>query len=202
MTSLFSLPPLPEGFRQGIALLAYGLLLIWALAVVDLLTGRRLWRHLGIQPRCLEGLPGILVAPLLHQDFRHTAANSAPLVILGSLILLQGLEVLGLVTALCWLLSGIGIWLLGRKGTIHLGASGVIFGYLGYLLLRGYFDRSIPAITLAILAGLLYGGTLWGLLPLQQGKSWVGHGSGFLAGAIVARHLEGIQTWWMHNSGW
>lgn len=202
MTSLFSLPPLPEGFRQGIALLAYGLLLIWALAVVDLLTGRRLWRHLGIQPRCLEGLPGILVAPLLHQDFRHTAANSAPLVILGSLILLQGLEVLGLVTALCWLLSGIGIWLLGRKGTIHLGASGVIFGYLGYLLLRGYFDRSIPAITLAILAGLLYGGTLWGLLPLQRGKSWVGHGSGFLAGAIVARHLEGIQTWWMQNSGW
>ncbi len=202
MTSLFSLPPLPEGFRQGIALLAYGLLLIWALAVVDLLTGRRLWRHLGIQPRCLEGLPGILVAPLLHQDFRHTAANSAPLVILGSLILLQGLEVLGLVTALCWLLSGIGIWLLGRKGTIHLGASGVIFGYLGYLLLRGYFDRSIPAIALAILAGLLYGGTLWGLLPLQRGKSWVGHGSGFLAGAIVARHLEGIQTWWMQNSGW
>jgi membrane associated rhomboid family serine protease len=202
MTSLFSLPPLPEGFRQGIAWLTYGLLLIWALAVVDLLTGRRLWRHLGIQPRRLVGLPGIFVAPLLHQDFRHTAANSAPFILLGSFILLQGLEVLGLVTALCWLLSGLGIWLLGRKGTVHLGASGVIFGYLGYLLLRGYFDRSVPAVALAILAGLLYGGTLWGLLPLQRGKSWIGHGAGFLSGVWVARHLEAIQTWWMQNSGW
>jgi len=197
------IPPLSDGFRQGVALLAYLLVLIWALAVVDLLTGRRLWRHLGIQPRRLVGLPGILIAPLLHKDFRHTAANSAPLVILGSLILvLQGLEVFGLVTGICWILSGVGIWLLGRKGTIHLGASGLVFGYLGYLLFRGYFEGSMSAVSVAILVGLLYGGSLWGLLPLQRGKSWVGHGAGFLAGAWVAHNLDFIQSWWMQNSGW
>jgi len=201
MTDWLALPSLPDGFRQGIALLTYWLLLIWALAIADLLTGRWLWRHLGIQPRCLGGLPGIAIAPLLHQDFRHTAANSAPLVILGSLILLQGLDVLGWVTALGWLLSGVGIWILGRRGTVHLGASGVVFGYLGYLLLRGYFDGSLPAMALSIFVGLLYGGALWGLLPLQRGQSWVGHGAGFLAGAWVARDLDAIQTWWMQNSG-
>lgn len=196
-------PPLPDGFRQGIALLTYLLVLIWALAILDFLTGRRLWRHLGIQPRRLVGLPGILIAPLLHQDFRHTAANSAPLVILGSLILMiQGLEVLGLVTGICWILSGIGIWLVGQKGTVHLGASGVVFGYLGYLLFRGYFEGSVPVVSVAILVGLLYGGTLWGLLPLQRGKSWVGHGAGFLAGVWVARNIDFIQSWWMQNSGW
>jgi membrane associated rhomboid family serine protease len=195
-------PPLPAGFSSGIALLAYLLILMWVLAILDLLTGRRLLRHLSIQPRTLAGIPGIVVAPLLHQDFKHLMANSAPLVILGSLILLQGLEVLGLVTGFCWLFSGVGIWLLGRPGTHHLGASGVVFGYLGYLLLRGYFERSLLAIAIAILVGVLYGGALWGLLPLQRGKSWVGHGMGFGAGAIVARHLEPMQTWWMNNSGW
>jgi len=196
-----SLPPLPEGFSQGISLLAYLLMLMWVLAILDALTGRRVSRILAIQPRALAGIPGILVAPLLHQDFKHLAANSAPFVILGSVILLQGLEVLGLVTGFCWVFSGLGIWLLGRAGTRHLGASGVIFGYLGYVLLRGYFERSLPAIAASILVGLLYGGTLWGLLPLQQGKSWVGHGIGFLSGVMVARHLEAIQTWWMNNSG-
>ncbi|NJL46543.1 MAG: rhomboid family intramembrane serine protease [Leptolyngbyaceae cyanobacterium SM2_5_2] len=196
-----SLPPLPDGFAQGISLLAYVLLLMWVLAILDALTGRRVLRHLAIQPRTLEGVPGILVAPLLHQDFKHLAANSAPFVILGSVILRQGLEALGLVTGICWLFSGLGIWLLGRPGTRHLGASGVIFGYLGYVLLRGYFERSLPAIAASVLVGILYGGTLWGLLPLQQGKSWVGHGLGFLGGVTAARNLEGIQTWWMNNSG-
>lgn len=185
-------PPLPEGFAQGISLLAYLLILMWVLAVADLLTGRRLFRHLSIQPRRLAGLPGIVVAPLLHQNFKHLAANTAPFAILGSLILLQGLEVLGLVTVFCWLLSGVGIWLLGRSGTAHLGASGVVFGYLGYLLLRGYFDQSLPAIAIAILVGILYGGTLWGLLPFHQGKSWVGHGVGFLAGGLAARYFEAL----------
>lgn len=184
------MPPLPDSFPQGISLLAYLLILMWVLAVADLLTGRLLLRRLSIQPRRLAGIPGIVVAPLLHQDFRHLAANTAPFAILGSLILLQGLEVLGLVTLFCWLVSGVGIWLLGRSGTAHLGASGVVFGYLGYLLLRGYFEQSVPAIAIAVLVGLLYGGTLWGLLPVHRGKSWVGHGTGFLAGVLAARYFD------------
>ncbi len=197
-----ALPPFPPGFRLGISLLAYLIILMGLLAGLDLLVGHRLSRRLSIQPRSLAGIPGIFVAPLLHQDLKHLAANSAPLVILGSLILLQGFEVLGLVTGFCWLLSGLGVWLLGRPGTRHLGASGVVFGWLGFLLLRGYFERSLVTIALAILAGILYGGTLWGLLPLHRGKSWVGHSLGFCAGAIAARYLDSLQSWWMHNSGW
>ncbi|WOD41480.1 rhomboid family intramembrane serine protease [Nodosilinea sp. E11] len=192
---------LPEGFREGILLLAYLLALMWVLAVADLLTGRQLLPKLAIEPRRLAGVPGIVVAPLLHGGFGHLAANSGPLVILGSIILLQGLEVLGLVTVFCWLFSGVGIWLLGRPGTRHLGASGVVFGYLGYLLLRGYFERSPGAIAAAVVVGLLYGSALWGLLPLQRGKSWVGHGMGFAGGVIVARKLDIMLEWVRFNSG-
>jgi membrane associated rhomboid family serine protease len=190
---------LPEPFRQGIALLAYLLMLMWVLFILDaVLLGRRL-THLGIVPRQLAGIPGILVAPLLHRDLRHLSANSAPLAILGTLILFQGLDVLVLVTAIVWGVSGVGIWLVGRPNTRHLGISGVIFGYLGYLLFRGYFERSGWAMAISILVGLLYGGVLWGLLPTQRDKSWVGHGTGFLAGIWVARYLQDIQLWLMQN---
>lgn len=192
---------LPEGFREGVVLLAYLLALMWALALADFVTGRRLLPKLSIEPRRLEGVPGIAVAPLLHGGFGHLVANSGPLVILGTVILLQGLEVLGLVTVFCWLFSGLGIWLLGRPGTRHLGASGVVFGYLGYILLRGYFERSPAAMAAAVAVGLLYGSALWGLLPLQRGKSWVGHGMGFASGAIVARHLPIMLEWVRNNSG-
>ncbi|WP_017298113.1 rhomboid family intramembrane serine protease [Nodosilinea nodulosa] len=193
---------LPPGFRQGVVLLAYLLAVMWALAIVDFMTGRRLLNQLSIRPRSLAGLPGIAVAPLLHGGFGHLAANSGPLAILGTVILLQGLEVLALVTVFCWLFSGVGIWLLGRPGTRHLGASGVVFGYLGYILLRGYFERSPAAIAAAVVVGLLYGSALWGLLPLQQGKSWVGHGMGFAGGVIVARKLPIMLEWVRNNSGW
>ena len=192
---------LPEGFREGVLLLAYLLALMWALAIADLVTGRRLLPKLAIEPRSLAGLPGIAVAPLLHDGFGHLAANSGPLVILGTIILLQGLEVLGLVTVFCWLFSGVGIWLLGRPGTRHLGASGVVFGYLGFILLRGYFERSPAAIAAAVVVGLVYGSALWGLLPLQRGKSWVGHGAGFAAGVIIARRLPIMLEWVRNNAG-
>lgn len=195
------LPTLPDDFGQGIILLAYWLGLMWALAVIDLLLLRRVLNQFSIQPRRLQGIPGIVVAPLLHGDFGHLMANSGPLAILGTLILFQGLEVLGWVTGFCWLVSGVGIWLFGRPNTKHLGASGVVFGYLGYLLLRGYFQGSLPTMALSVLVGVVYGGALWGLLPLQRGKSWVGHGMGFLSGVLVARNLDLMLEWWRNNSG-
>lgn len=192
---------LPADFRSGLALLVYLLILMWALAVMNALFFHRVFTHLSIRPRQLGGLPGIVVAPLLHGNFQHLAANTGPLAILGTIILLQGLEVLSIVTLASWLLSGVGIWLLGRPNTKHLGASGVVFGYLGYLLFRGYFERSMPAMAASIFVGILYSGALWGLLPLQRGKSWVGHGMGFLAGVLVARNLDLIQEWVRYNSG-
>jgi membrane associated rhomboid family serine protease len=192
---------LPEDFRSGMALLVYLLILMWVLSIMDALFFRQVFSHLSIRPRKLAGLPGIAVAPLLHSNFKHLATNSGPFAILGTIILLQGLEVLSIVTLGTWLVSGLGIWLLGRPNTRHLGASGVVFGFLGYLLFRGYFERSFPAMAASVFVGLLYGGALWGLLPLQRGKSWVGHGMGFLGGVLIARHQDLIQEWMMHNAG-
>jgi membrane associated rhomboid family serine protease len=192
---------LPEDFRSGLALLVYLLILMWALAVMNALFFHRMFTHLSIRPRQLGGLPGIAVAPLLHGNFQHLAANTGPLAILGTIILLQGLEVLTIVTVASWVISGVGIWLLGRPNTKHLGASGVVFGYLGYLLFRGYFERSFAAMAASIFVGILYSGALGGLLPLQRGKSWVGHGMGFLGGVMVARNLDLIQEWVRNNAG-
>ena len=148
----------PGDFRSGMALLVYLLILMWVLSIMDALFFRQVFAHLSIRPRKLAGLPGIAVAPLLHSNFKHLAANSGPFAILGTIILLQGLEVLSIVTIGTWLVSGVGIWLLGRPNTKHLGASGVVFGFLGYLLFRGYFERSFPAMAASVFVGLLYSG--------------------------------------------
>lgn len=185
---------LPADLQQGLRWLVGWLVLLWILEILDLLLRGALDR-LGIRPRQLVGLPGILLAPLLHGNLGHLAANTGPLAILGTLILLDGQSSWLVVTATAWLVSGLGVWFLGRPRTNHLGASGVVFGYLGFLLLRGYFVQSPTAVGIALLVGFLYGGVLWGLLPLRQGRSWTGHAFGFLGGAIAARYLVEIQTW-------
>lgn len=186
---------LPEDFQQGFRLLVFFLALLWALEIVDLLL-RGALNSFGIRPRQLKGIPGIVLAPLLHGDLKHLAANTGPLAILGTLILLNGLRSFLLVTAVVWLVSGVGVWLVGRNNTNHLGASGLVFGYLGFLLLRGYFVQSPVAIAVAVLVGFLYSGALWGLLPLRQGRSWTGHLFGFLGGVLAARYLTNLLNWW------
>ncbi|MBD2258681.1 rhomboid family intramembrane serine protease [Pseudanabaena sp. FACHB-2040] len=185
---------LPNDLRPGLQLLLLFLAVLWGLEILDLFLRGALDRF-GIRPRQLSGLPGILLAPFLHGDLGHLAANTGPLAILGTLILFDGLNTLLIVTAVAWLVGGVGVWLLGRPRTNHLGASGLVFGYLGFLLLRGYFVQSPTAIAIAVLVGFLYGGALWGLLPLRRGRSWSGHLFGFIGGAIAARYLIDLQTW-------
>ncbi|PSN18124.1 rhomboid family intramembrane serine protease [filamentous cyanobacterium CCP5] len=179
---------IPPDIQLGIRLLAGFIGLLWVLELIDTLLLRGAFNRFGIQPRRLKGLVGIPLAPLLHGNLGHLAANTGPLAILGSLILLGGLRSLLMVTGIAWLVSGVGVWLLGRSRTNHIGASSLVFGYLGFLLLRGYFERSPLAISLAVLVGLLYGSALWGLLPLQRGRSWAGHAFGVLGGALAARY--------------
>ncbi|HEY9761182.1 MAG TPA: rhomboid family intramembrane serine protease [Trichocoleus sp.] len=185
---------LPDDFKQGFRLLVGFLCVLWALEILDLVMRGALDRF-GIRPRQPAGLLGILFAPFLHGDLGHLAANTGPLAILGTLILLDGAQTWLIVTLMAWLVGGLGVWLLGRPRTNHLGASGLVFGYLGFLLLRGYFVQSPAAIAIATLVGFLYGGALWGLLPLQRGRSWSGHLFGFVGGAIAARYLAALQTW-------
>lgn len=163
--------------------------LIWTLEIVDLLFLGGVLNAYGIRPRSIIGLRGILFAPFLHGGLAHVAANTIPFLTFGWLIMLRETSDFFVVTAVTMLTSGLGVWLIGSPYTIHIGASGLIFGYFGFLLLRGYFERSFSAILFSLIVGLLYGSLIWGVLPLQVGISWQGHLFGFLGGALAARLL-------------
>lgn len=178
------------GFKLGAWLLGGALLAMWLLEVADLLLFGGALDAYGIRPRSVDGLDGVVLAPLLHGDLAHLANNSVPFVVLGLLVFLNGLRNFAVTTVLSVLLSGLGVWLVGAPNTVHVGASGLVFGYFGYLLLRGYFTRSAGAILLSLLLIVLYGGALWGLLPLQTGISWTAHLFGFLGGALSAYLLH------------
>lgn len=157
---------------------------MWLLEIVDTLLGGALDRY-GIQPRTVSGLSGVLFAPFLHGGFAHLAANTAPFVVLGWMIMLRRKRDFFLVFALTAALGGLATWLLGRSAT-HIGASGVIFGFFGYLLLRGFFDRKLGAILGSLVVLFLYGGMLWGVLPNDPRVSWESHLFGFAAGVLAA----------------
>lgn len=162
---------------------------LWIIEIVDFVVFGGALNNLGIRPRQVSGLWGILFAPFLHGDFLHLIANTIPLVSMGWLIMLRDEADLIAVTLITALVGGLGTWLIGSSG-VHIGASGVIFGYFGFLLLRGYFERSLSAIAFSIVVAFLYGGIIWGVLPNQPGISWEGHLCGFIGGVIAARLLS------------
>ena len=163
--------------------------LMWILELADILVlGQRL-NFFGIHPREEIGLRGILFAPFLHGNLPHLIANTIPFLTLGWLVMLQETSDFFVVTAITMLVGGLGVWLFGATGSVHIGASMLIFGYLGFLLLRGYFERNLPSIMLSLIVGFLYGGAIWGVLPTRPGISWEGHLFGFIGGIVAARLL-------------
>ncbi|MBE5227628.1 MAG: rhomboid family intramembrane serine protease [Microcystis sp. M54BS1] len=180
-----------QGSRQEIKtqaiILATFVAIFWLLEILDQFVFRGSLDYFGIIPHQVIGLRGILFAPFLHGDFPHLIANTVPFLILGWLVMLQETSDFFIVTGLTMLVGGLGVWLFATPGSIHIGASILIFGYLGFLLLRGYFQRNIPSILLSILVFLLYGGTIWGVLPSRPGISWQGHLFGFLGGVLAAK---------------
>lgn len=161
---------------------------MWTLETIDRILLGSLDVY-GIVPRYLFGLRGILFAPFLHGNYAHLIGNTLPFIVLGWLVMLRRTRDFFVVSAIAMLVGGMGTWLFGSPGT-HIGASGVIFGYLGFLLARGYFERSIGSILFSIVVGSLYGGLIWGVLPGQPGISWEGHLFGFIGGVIAARLLS------------
>lgn len=161
-------------------------LLIWLIELVDRLLLNSSLDALGIRPRTLEGLIGILLAPFLHHGFAHVAANTFPFLVLGWLVMLGSLQQFFFVTVLTVLVSGLGAWLIGPPNTVHVGASGLIFGYVGFLLFSGYFERSCRSIVWAVIVFLFYGGALLGVLPQGGNISWQVHLFGFIAGGTAA----------------
>ncbi|MBD0313337.1 MAG: rhomboid family intramembrane serine protease [Microcoleus sp. T3-bin5] len=166
--------------------------LLWIIEIVDVFLFRGRLNAYGVRPRSIDGLEGILFMPFLHGSFAHLAANTLPFVTLGWLIMLREISDFFIVSAVTVLVSGLGVWLTGAPNSVHIGASGLIFGYFGFLLLRGYFERSFTSILLSLIVGFFYGSLIWGVLPSQPGVSWQGHFFGFVGGVLTAQ-LLGLQ---------
>ncbi|MBC6421452.1 MAG: rhomboid family intramembrane serine protease [Hormoscilla sp. SP12CHS1] len=148
----------------------------------------------GILPRNPMGLRGILFGPFLHGNFPHLIANTIPFLTLGWFIMLQETSDFLIVTVITAIVSGLGVWLFGSPG-FHIGASGVIFGYLGFLLLRGYFERSFAAIFFSVVVAFFYGSLIAGVLPGKVGISWEGHLFGLIGGVLAAKLMARRQKY-------
>ena len=165
------------------------LAVMWASEIVDLPLDGRLDRF-GIRPRRLDGLDGVLFAPFLHGGFGHLIANTFPFLILGGIIAGGSVARFVRVTLIVGLIGGVGTWLTGPSRSINIGASGLVFGYLTYLISRGFFARKLSYIAGGAVVFLIYGGILWGLLP-SPGVSWQGHLFGAAGGVTAAWALHG-----------
>ena len=175
--------------RAAIELLLAMVLLMWVLEVVDTSLDNRLDRY-GIEPREVDGLDGVIAAPFLHVGFGHLIANTLPFAAMGLVIAFEGVWRLAGVTAVVALVSGLGTWLIAPADTIHLGASGVVFGYATYLITRGLFNRRAMELAIGLAVAVLWGGALLAGIEPQQGISWQGHLFGAIGGVVAARMLS------------
>ncbi len=160
--------------------------LLWMLFILDkVLPAPYTLKVLGIQPRSLWGLPGIVLAPLVHKDWGHISSNTVPLLVLGWVMLLGGRRLFFKANLVIIPVAGLIPWLFGGSGTLHFGASGVIYGYLGFLLFRGFLEPSARWIVVAVVVGSLYATMLKGFLPTEA-VSTSAHLGGFFGGAAAA----------------
>jgi membrane associated rhomboid family serine protease len=187
-------PRLPADDRQrvrGFVLVGGMAALMWLVEVVDLVAGDL--DSAGIRPRDPDGLPGIVLAPFLHGGFGHLLGNTVPFLILGAAIALSGLARIAVVAAIVTVVGGLGTWLVAPAGTVHIGASGLVFGFAAYLVARGAYSRRPLHIGVGVLVLAVYGATLAiGFVP-TPGVSWQGHLFGALGGVIAARVVHGAK---------
>jgi membrane associated rhomboid family serine protease len=176
--------PMSRPVTAGVLTGSY-VVLLYVVEVLDTILSGRLDDN-GVRPRSVDGLDGIVFSPLLHGGWAHLIGNTVPLLVLGFLLGLSGVRTWLQVTAIVWVVGGLGVWLLGAAGTNHIGASGVVFGWLSYLIVRGVFNRSLTQIALGVVVFAVYGGVLWGVLPGRPGVSWEAHLFGALSGALAA----------------
>jgi membrane associated rhomboid family serine protease len=191
-------PAKMPGWKVGGATILTFVALLYLIEIIDQLTGHSLDRN-GIQPLETDGLKGILFAPLLHADWAHLLANTIPALVLGFLVTLAGMSRFVWATAIIWIVGGLGTWLIGdigscRMETNHIGASGLIFGWLAFLLIFGWLTRHLWWIVTGLVVLFVYGGILWGAVPVLDrcgGVSWQGHLCGAIAGVLAAYWLSG-----------
>ena len=180
--------------------LIYLVVIAWGVAVINFgLLGNAL-NQFGLAPRTLIGIPGILISPFLHADWQHLEGNTVFYFIFGGLVFLREPSDFGAITGAIAVISGSVIWLVGRPAR-YVGASGVLFGYIGFLLSFAYFDRNLSSVLVLVMTFMLvvftqrFGHTLWLILPIRKHMAWDGHLVGLLAGIFVARHLPTFKGW-------
>jgi membrane associated rhomboid family serine protease len=176
------LPPHPV--RAAVVILSFTALL-YLIELVNYTIFHGSLAQDGIHPRTLMGLPEIIWAPLLHVSWAHLIGNTIPVVVFGYLAMAGGIGPWIAVTATIWVISGLGVWLIAPASST-VGASGVAFGWLLFLLVRGIFSRSFGQILIALVLLFYWGSVLWGLLPGRVDVSWQGHLFGALAGVLCA----------------
>jgi len=175
-----------QGTLEALAVTVAFLGVLWAVQIADSLTHYSLLRW-GIMPRQVGKLEDVFTAPFIHVSYTHLEDNSLPLLVLGFMAALRGIGRWIAVTLVIILVSGLGVWLTAPGGSDTVGASGVIFGYFGYLLARGVIDRRILDLGVGLLVGILYWTLLPGVLPGHYGISWQAHLFGLLGGVLAAR---------------
>jgi membrane associated rhomboid family serine protease len=160
---------------------------MWLATAVNLLVLHGGWLMYGVRAHDPTGFwPNLLLAPLLHAGLPHLVANSVPFVVLGGMVALQSPWRFAVVSIAGAVFGAGVVWLLGSPGSVHIGASGLVFTYFGWLITRAVRERSVQAIVLGLITLALYGGVLWGLSPFQLGISWQGHLGGLLGGLGAA----------------
>ncbi len=161
--------------------------ILWVIFIANFLFFTIEFRNYGIRPRDVDGLIGIVTSPFLHANWSHLISNSIPLFILLMTILSFYRRVWVNVTIFSIIIGGFAVWAFARGNTNHIGASGVIFSFIGFLLASGIFRMKLKSILIAVVIFFLYGGALFrGVIPNQQGISWEGHLFGAIAGVILA----------------
>jgi membrane associated rhomboid family serine protease len=166
------------------------LTVIWGIKFAEILTGLNLG-ILGIFPRQVSGLAGIIFAPVLHGSLFHLFSNSGPVLILGTTLFYFYRDVALRVILVSWLITGLSVWLAGREA-YHIGASGLIYTIASFLFFSGFIRRSIELIAISFIVVFLYGGMVWGIFPLREGVSWESHLTGAAAGTLHWHSPTGI----------
>lgn len=187
MSSYYRKPSKRNTVLKELRILIVAIAIFWVVETADQLVFHGGLDSYGIQPHSIIGLRGIVLAPFLHGGFPHLIANTIPFITLGWLTMIQETNDFYIASIMSAVIGGAGVWLFGSPQSVHIGASILIYGYLGFLLLRGYFQKNFPSIALSIFVAVAYGGFIWGVFPSQMGVSWQGHLFGFIGGAIAAK---------------
>jgi membrane associated rhomboid family serine protease len=174
--------------RKALVVMLGALAVLWALQIANWADGYGLDQRFGIVPRDLDRLPDIIVAPFLHFSWTHIEANSGPLLVFGFLAAYRGVTRFAGVTAVVMVTSGLGIWLFQGSNELTVGASGVIYGYFGYVVVKGLFDRRLLDVAVGLAMALSFAYILIAAVPGTPNVSWIGHLSG-LAGGIFSGWL-------------